>query len=31
MYHNIIVTVGLLSLSLAFRILDVQHSIWGLS
>lgn len=25
MYHNIIITVGLLSLNLAFRILDVHH------
>lgn len=25
MYHNIIITVGLLSVNLAFRILDVHH------
>lgn len=25
MYHNIIITVGLLSLNSAFRILDVRH------
>lgn len=30
-YHNIIVTIGLLSLSLALRILDLQHSICSLS
>lgn len=28
MYHNIIITVGLLSLNLAFRILD---NVWDLS
>lgn len=28
-YHNVFVTVGLLSLNLALRILDLQHSIWG--